>query len=333
MKRFYQITALGLLTVLLTCSLAPKTTASASTITSESIQQKESQIADAQSEKKELEDALSDIKEIKKSLEAQKSNLQSYITSLDANLTELQEKIDSLKATIEQKEADIRTAEDELAAAIATQEAQYEAMKERIKFMYEQGDTYYIELLVSADSYSDMINKLDYIQMLSEYDSQKLAEYALVTQYVQTTKEALEAEKEVLETAKADVESEEAAVETLIAEKEAQVTAYSTDISTKQSAIEEYEAEIASQNATIAALEEAVAEEKRRLIAENMATITYDGGMFAWPAPSYTRISDDYGYRIHPILGTEQFHNGVDMAAPSGSPILAAYDGEVVAAS
>lgn len=55
--------------------------------------------------------------------------------------------------------------------------------------------------------------------------------------------------------------------------------------------------------------------------------------MFAFPAPSYTRISDDYGNRIHPTLGVEKFHNGIDLAAPNGSPILAAYDGEVVAAS
>ena len=55
--------------------------------------------------------------------------------------------------------------------------------------------------------------------------------------------------------------------------------------------------------------------------------------MFKWPAPSYTRISDDYGNRTHPILGVQQFHNGVDMAAPGGSPILAAYDGKVVAAA
>ena len=58
----------------------------------------------------------------------------------------------------------------------------------------------------------------------------------------------------------------------------------------------------------------------------------YDGGMFTWPAPSYTRISDEYGNRMHPTLGIQKFHNGIDMAAPGGSAILAAYDGKVVAA-
>ena len=78
-------------------------------------------------------------------------------------------------------------------------------------------------------------------------------------------------------------------------------------------------------------MEQAVAEEKKKLAEANRRR--YDGGVFKWPAPSYTRISDDYGARIHPILKTQQFHNGVDMAAPSGSPILAAYDGEVIAAT
>ena len=55
--------------------------------------------------------------------------------------------------------------------------------------------------------------------------------------------------------------------------------------------------------------------------------------MFAWPAPSYTRISDEYGERMHPTLNVKKFHNGLDMAAPGGSPILAAYNGTVVAAA
>ena len=51
------------------------------------------------------------------------------------------------------------------------------------------------------------------------------------------------------------------------------------------------------------------------------------------PCPGYTRISDDYGNRMHPTLKVQKFHNGVDFAAPSGTAILAAYSGNVVAAS
>ena len=61
--------------------------------------------------------------------------------------------------------------------------------------------------------------------------------------------------------------------------------------------------------------------------------LTYDGGTFKFPLATYTRISDDYGNRIHPTLGIEQFHNGVDFAAPKGTAIYAAYDGQVVAAT
>ena len=61
--------------------------------------------------------------------------------------------------------------------------------------------------------------------------------------------------------------------------------------------------------------------------------MTYDGGMFKFPLASYTRISDEYGMRIHPTLGVEQFHNGVDFASPKGTAIYAAYDGVVVAAT
>ena len=96
---------------------------------------------------------------------------------------------------------------------------------------------------------------------------------------------------------------------------------------------EEYEAEIATQNSEIRALENAIAEEKKRLLAENKKVQTYDGGTFCFPLESYKRVSDDYGKRIHPILKVEQFHNGVDLAANSGTAIYAAYNGEVVAAT
>jgi murein DD-endopeptidase MepM/ murein hydrolase activator NlpD len=198
--------------------------------------------------------------------------------------------------------------------------------------MYEKGDVYYLELLLSADSYSDFINQNDYINMLSEYDQNMLEEYQAIVAKVQSMKEELEAEYLILDEAKLQVEQEQQALEELIVVKEHEIQGYEADIDNREQAIKEYEAEIVAQNELIESLERAKAEEKKRIAAANGVVLTYDGGAFIWPAPSYTRISDDYGYRIHPILNVKQFHNGVDMAAPKGTSMLAAYDGVVVQA-
>lgn len=135
----------------------------------------------------------------------------------------------------------------------------------------------------------------------------------------------------MLHQAEESLQQEQQSVNTLISEKEKQIVAYEGDISNQEAAIAEYEAQIAAEDAEIAALEKAVEADKAKLEEENK--VKYDGGMFQMPCPSYKRISDDYGSRMHPILNVEKFHNGVDFAAPSGSPILAAYDGRVVAAT
>ena len=300
-------------------------------VTNESIRQKEAEIAQAKEEVKNLKLNLTDVEALKAELEKSKNDLTAYVTQLDNELSGIQAKIAQYNTLIAEKEQQIADTTEELNLAIKQQEDQYEAMKKRIKFMYERGDTFYLEMLFSSSSLSDLVNKADYIEALSRYDRNKLEEYVQIKEMVQLCKEELEAEKEVLDEAKLAVEAEEANVSSLIREKEAQIYSVSSDISSKEAAIKEYEAMIAQENEEIAALEKAVAEEKARLEAENARK--YNGGMFAWPCPSYTRISEEYGNRTHPILGIPQFHNGLDMAAPGGSAILAAYDGDVVAAA
>ncbi len=306
---------------------------SLSSITSESIREKEGQISEAQNEKQQLQSGLTDIKAMKEKLENEKSNLENYVVALDANLAEIQEKISELNGMIAEKETEIQETEEELEAAIEKQDEQYAAMKARIQMMYEQNDDYFLETIAAAESFGDLLNRLDYIEAVVEYDDRKLEEYMLVREYVETCKKELDAEKEVLDEAKAAVQTEEDSLESLISDKETEIVSKQSDIHNKEAAIAAYEAEIQEQNEVIAALEAAVAEERKRLAAESGKRLTYDGGTFTFPAPSYTRISDEYGNRIHPTLGVEKFHNGIDLAAPNGSPILAAYDGEVVAAA
>ena len=295
----------------------------------QSINEKEGELDELENHKASLQNGRSNLQSIVNGLQSEKQEMANYVQALDLQVQSIQNNIDSLNELIAAKEAEIQETQEELEAAEQTATAQYEAMKERIRFMYEQGDSMYLEMLMGADSFADMLNKADYIEQLSAYDRRKLEEYQLVVEYTQLCKEELLSEQELLDEAKVAAEEEQDNLNALIDEKEVQITAYETDIATKEAAIREYDAEIAEQNEIIAALEAQVAAEKAALA--DATRIRYDGGVFMWPAPSYTRISSPYGWRMHPTLGVEKFHNGVDMAAPGGSPILAAYDGKVVA--
>lgn len=309
----------------------PEQTVSANRISEleASIQEKEEAIDAAEKEKKELAAGLTSVENVKKELEKSKANLTAYVQELDAAVAEIQTKIESLNTQIADKEKAIAETKAELKEAEQDEADQYEAMQNRMQSIYEQGDNYYLELLSDSGSFADFLNKLDYIEQLSQYDNNLLLEYKSIVEYVTLCKTQLEVEQEVLNETKKAAEAEQAAMETLIGEKEAEILAYEKDITQKEQVIAAYEAEIAEQTSVIEALEAAVAADRASLWGERV----YNGGMFCWPAPSYTRISDDYGYRNHPILNVQQFHTGVDMAAPGGTPILAAYDGVVVQAA
>ena len=325
MKKYFGAVRILLICAAITVFLSDYGKVLATETIQDSIRQKQDAINQAKEDRKKLESGLSDIRQMVEELNEAKDSLESYIVQLDAQLSDVSDKITELSNLIVEKEAEIVQAKAELEEAELTVQEQYETMKSRIKFMYEQGNRFYLELMLGAESFGDMLNKAEYVTALSAYENEVLETYKLNREYLAACKEELEAEEAVLQEAKLAVEEEQRNLEVLISSKEQQIVAYSSDINTKEQAIAEYEAEIEAQNKLIRELEAALAAENNKL--------KYDGGMFAWPCPSYKRISDDYGWRIHPTLGVEQFHNGIDLAAPGGSPILAAYDGQVMAAS
>lgn len=304
-----------------------------SSVTSDSIKEKEAQVKQAQKEKEALQNGLTDLKSLKKELETKKSNLKEYVAQLDNNLAEIERSIASLNQQIQDKEAEITKTEAELEEALEREENQKESMITRIKYVYENGNPPLVEMMMTASGFGDFLNKADYVEKVVAYDNQMWQDYKQMREYVELCKEELELEKQILDQAKYNVEQEQKNLESLIAQKNQDIKNYESDISNKEQAIKEYEDEIKAQNAEIASLEAAIAEEKKKIIANSGSVLKYDGGVFKFPLATYTRISDDYGMRIHPTLGVEQFHNGVDFAAPKGTAIYAAYDGKVVAAT
>lgn len=306
---------------------------SASTLTSQSIRDKEEQIKKAEEERKSLQNSLTNAKKIKEKLEAEKKDLANYVTELDRQLEQIQANIADLNARITEKEAEILATQEELAAAKKKEEEQYDSMVLQIQMTYEQGDSSFLNLLFSSESFSEALNKLEYVEQVSAYSRNLLDEYMLNRQLIEVCEEELIAAKALLDETREGVLQEEAAMEELIDAKEQTIREYDSSIANKEQAIKEYEADVKEQNEIIETLEKAIAEEKKKLLEENGSVIIYDGGQFKFPLASYTRISSEYGMRLHPTLGVQKFHNGVDFAAPTGTAIYAAYDGKVVAAA
>ncbi len=304
-----------------------------SSITSESIRQKEEQIKQAEQEREALQNGLTNLQTIKKELEAQKANLKEYVARLDSSLMEMEQNIEELNQQISAKEEEIKLNEAALEEALQQEENQKEFMVARIRFAYEAGTPQFTDMLLKAANFGDFLNKADYVERVVAYDQRMLEDYKTIREYVELCRDELELEKQILDQAKYNVELEQRNLEELIDQKSRDIISYETDINNKANAIKEYEAEIKAQDAEIAAFEAAIAEEKKKILASSGTVLTYDGGVFKFPLATYTRISDQYGMRIHPTLGVEQFHNGVDFAAPKGTAIYAAYDGAVAAAA
>ena len=132
-------------------------------------------------------------------LKKDKEAAQSEVDSLQSKLTDLLSKISQLEGDLISKGQEITQAEEDLAAAQEKEEEQYEAMKLRIKFMYEEGDTSVLETLVSAKDFSDLVNKAEYVQNVHSYDRKMLEEYVATKQQVQDLKSTLETEMDNLE--------------------------------------------------------------------------------------------------------------------------------------
>lgn len=308
-------------------------TGSFSSVTSDSIQEKEKQIESAKKEKSQLQSGLTNVQNLKKKLENQKSDLTKYVAELDANMAVIEQNILDLEEKIVFKEAEIKVAEDEVTIAKANEQAQKDSMVVRTRLVYESGKTQLVDMLKKTANFGDFLNRADYVERVYEYDRRVLDQYIIAREYVELCEEQLELEKEILDETKAGVEAEKQALAELIEQKEQDILAYETDIKNQEQAIKEYQAEIKAQESEIASLEALINAEKKKILEQNGVVLNYDGGKFTFPLASYTRVSDDYGDRIHPTLKVQQFHNGVDFAAPKGTAIYAAYDGVVVAAT
>ena len=220
-------------------------------------------ISDAKQQKKETEEKLSNVQNDIDELEEGIEETEAEIEEIDGQLVVMLMTVDILKSDIADKEVAIAQAEEEYEAALAKEEAQREAMKLRIKFMYEKGDPTYAQLFLQSQSMADLLNKVDYTEKLYDYDRKLLLEYQYTKQEVFEAKTTLEEEKAEIEEVEADLEEQSAELQTLLDEKRRTVEDFDSQLNAAKSKAKEYQSQIKEQTAAIKQLEAEEAARKK----------------------------------------------------------------------
>ena len=209
-----------------------------------------------------------------KALQNQEQQISEELEQKNAQLVENLASIQLLEETIAKLDDQIAETQKEYDAAKADEEARYNAMKQRIKYMYEQGDATYMQILIKATSFSDMLNKVGYVEDLYAYDRKKLEEYQEVQRKVAAVQQQLEEEKAEQEESKRGLEEEQEALQQTVDELEAKNADVSAQIEEAKAAAAELAAQLKAQKAELSAAVEAEAaraEAERQAAAQRAA--------------------------------------------------------------
>lgn len=349
-------------------------------------------LSEAKDKKAKLEQSLTQAEALIDELSSSQDAAEDKITELNKQLSDISNQITTLQNQLADKNQQILVSQDAVNAARETVNAQYAEMKKRIQFMYENGQTTVLEMMLTSGSLADFVNMAEYFSRVTAYDRDKLTEYESSVAELSDAEETLQKEYEELQAMKEEVEQDQEAVASMLSRKESELASISGNLDEAEQLAQSYEAEVQAQNEVLAAIQAAEAERLAQEAAEAAArkeeeekqaqqtadagnassgnttanessaenttntsgsgnnSSSSDGnnnassgstsgsgssstaptGAFVWPVPASRVISSDYGYREVPIAGAGANHNGIDIAAPYGSSVLAAADGKVI---
>ena len=278
-------------------------------------------------------------------LEQQKSTAEAEKNSLNTQLNTILGEMEDAQTKLADKQTEIEKAEEALVQAKVEENTQYQSMKKRIKYMYENGNSQMVELLMESKNIGEFLNKAEYISQISDYDRDMLDEFQAVVKEVEAEEAALQTEYEELEVLRDDLLVKQSNLESLLSEKNLQISDLEKQIGDNaallQDLIAQAEAERLKQEQAAAAAAAAAQQAAQQQAAQNSGNsgggssyvppvidnVVSGNGQFTNPCPA-GYVSSTFGYRDF----DSSFHKGLDLAAPEGTPTYAAADGVVLIA-
>ena len=268
---------------------------------------------DLKNQQKELQNQLKSIQADKSKALEQKSLLEQQINATQAEIDNISSQIQKYDELISQKQTELAQAEEE-------EKAQYELFCKRVRAMEEQGEVSYWSILFSSSDFADLLDNAMMVDEIMAYDNQVMDQLIAIREQIaqdkadlETARQEQQSAKEEQEAAKANLKSQEAEVDALISQ-----------ISSQEDQVEKAHAQL---QAAAAAVDKEIAAAEKELAAQISNVVSESG--FMWPLSGYNTLSSLFGSRVHPVTGKANNHTGIDIPAPSGTPIKAAKSGVV----
>lgn len=278
------------------------------------------------------------MKDKQQQLEEQQKDAQAEKSSLAAKVNKLNASMKKAETEIEAKQTEIEETEQELVMAKIEEIDQYESMKVRIRYMYENGNVNLIQLFMESDSIADFFHKTESISKISEYDRKKLEEYQMTVQIVEEKELALQAEYDKLQELRTSLVKQQQEAEALLAEKSSELASITADLSVLQTRIKNAEDEKkrldeAKENQTTSNSSGSSGSSNSGSFSSTQVSkpVVSGNGYFTHPCPGMSYQSSYFG-EVRQGIGDTRPHKGHDYAAPRGTPIYAAAAGTVVIA-
>ena len=222
----------------------------------------ESEIADMQAQKQEAESNLAQTQSDISSMESKKQELESYLADLNTQYEELTNTISELSIQAGEKENQLKQIRAELKKAKKAEKKQYEDMKLRIQYMYENGGTSALETLLSSKDLAEFLNNAESVSKISQYDRNMLDKYENLQNNIQEQETAAEEEKQSIDALLAERSSKKQEVQELTASTSDNIASYADQISASQEEAAALTEQINNADNSIALLVQQAEEEK-----------------------------------------------------------------------
>ena len=279
-----------------------------------------SNLTDLQTQQQDIQNQLEESNQQLQEVQSQLSENLQQIEKLDEKIRESENKIEELDTQVKQLQEEIVTIQSQLEVAEKNYEKQKEIMEKRLVAIYEAGDTRYIDVLLNSSDLSEFLSNYYLITEIATIDKNLLDEVASEKKDIELSKQKLQNNQKSLATALQTQTQTSTVLQNTKTLRENYISRLSDEEKAKQAQIDEMTEQYEDINNQILEL------------AKQGLDTSYIGGVLAWPVPGYTKITSNYGMRVHPITGQYKLHTGVDISAPIGADFVAANDGIVTKA-